>query len=59
MSNFTLCSAPHNGVIAILREQHETDAEDEEEDDEDSALDDADDARQYFYLNLVHVAPCL
>ena len=44
---FILCSAPHNGVIPILRrmrEQHETDAEDEE----DSTFDDADDARQYF-----------
>ena len=34
-----------------MREQHETNAEDEEEDEEDSALDDdADAARQYFIL---------
>ena len=40
-----------------MREQHETDAEDEEEDEEDSALDDdADDARQYFYFNSVHIS---
>ena len=53
-----LCSAPHNGDIPILRrmrEHHETDAEDEE----DSASDYADDVRQYFYFNLVHIAPCL
>ena len=44
---FILCSGPHNIGILILqrmREQHETDAEDEE----DSASDDADDARKYF-----------
>ena len=55
---FILCSALSNGGIPILqrmREQHETDVEDEE----DSASGDADDssARQYFYFNLVHIAP--
>ena len=38
-----------------MREQHETDAEDDEEDDEDSASNHADDTRQYFYFNLVHI----
>ena len=55
---FNLCLAPHYGGIPILqrmREPHETDSEDEE----DSASDDADDVCQYFYFNLVHVAPCL
>ena len=42
-------------ILRRMREQHETDSEDEE----DFASDDADDARQYFYFNLVHIAPCL
>ena len=55
---FNLCLAPHYGVIPILRrmrEQHETDAEDEE----DSASEDADDAREFLFFNLVHIAPHL
>ena len=40
-----------------MRKQHETDAEDEEEDEKDSALDDdADDARQFFVFNSVHIS---
>ena len=43
-----------------MREQHETNAEDEEENEEDSALDDdADDARQYFYFDSVHISTYL
>ena len=43
-----------------MREQQETDAEDEEEDVDDSALDDdADDARQYFYINSIYISTYL
>ena len=53
---FILCSALHNdGAIPIrrrMREQHESDSEDEE--------DVVDVARQYFVSSmLVHVASCL
>ena len=52
-----MCTAPHNnGAIPIrrrMREQHESDSEDEEDVIEDVA-------RQYFiYSILVHVAPRL
>ena len=54
---FILCTAPHNNAALTIRrrmrEQHESDSEDEEDVIEDVA-------RQYFiYSILVHVAPRL